>query len=420
MAWGLLDRFMRPKWLLDRVLLVAEHIAEGSGEAPPTLLIDTLRERFGAQRVCIHFADPGMLSPETQESFVAACPAASANATEATAGVLAEAGFWQHALTSSKPIAASATPAAIQDALRPVLEAGGVRDAMAIPLTYRGDVYAVVNLYFKRAVPSTLTSAEDVLRSIRLLGNLVYGALLQEYHASALRESDNVTLAQAQAAAARDGYADGHVALVCALAVALGDAAGLSRTEQEALRTGAMLRDIGKLHVPDYILQKPGPLDAEERACVHEHPVTGARLLLEADFVTDAGHGVESASRTLSMVASIVRSHHERLDGSGYPDGLTGAAVPVLARIVAIADVYAALVADRPYRAALPAPRAVQALQEMAGPALDPALVSLFLARGIPAAVSSELSGPSVPAKVSRTVTAGRERPEDSRLLALP
>ncbi len=398
MAWGVLNNFMRPKRLLDRILLVAEHVAASDDGALPALLIDTLREQFGAQYVCIHFADPGMLSPETRQTLVAACPATSANATEAAGDALAEAGFWQYALTSSKPVTAATTPAAIQDELRPVLEAAGVRDGIAIPLTYRGSIYAVVNLYFRRSVPSTLATAEDVLRSIRLLGNLVYGVVLQEHHERALQGSDRLALALAQAAAVRDGYADGHVARVRALAESLGEAAGLSRAEQEAARKGAMLRDIGKLHVPDYILQKPGPLNAEERALVHEHPVTGARMLLEtdfvvdADFVADAGHGIESASQMLSIVASIVRTHHERLDGSGYPDGLAGSDVHKLARIVAIADVYAALVADRPYRAALPAPRAAEVLMDMAGPKLDADLISLFLSRDVPAVDLSDRS----------------------------
>ena len=281
MAWGFLDRFNRPKWLLDRILLVAEHVAESDGDVLPTLLISTLQEHFGAQHVCIHFTDPGMLRPVTREAVVAACPATSANSTDQAAGG-AEARFWQYALAHGNVVTASTTPAVIQDELRPLLQAVGARDGIAIPLTYRGEVYAVVNLYFKRTVPSKLATAENVMRSIRLLGNLVYGVLLQQYHTSALQESDDVALALAQAVAARDGYADGHVARVCALAGALGEAAGLTFAEQEAVRKGTMFRDIGKLHVPDYVLQKPGPLDAAERALVHEHPLTGERILLQA------------------------------------------------------------------------------------------------------------------------------------------
>ncbi len=399
MAWGFLDRFLRPKWLLDRILLVAEHVAEHESAALPALLIDTLQEHLGAQHACIHFVDPGMLRPETREAVLAGCPATIAKAAGVSETGIKESLLWQLALSSRQIVIASTTPAAVREELRPLLNAVGARDGMAIPLIYQGAVYAVVNLYFKRTVPSKLATAENVLRSIRLLGNLVYSVLLQEYQAGKLQESDRLALALAQAVAARDGYADGHVASVCRLAQGLGVAAGLSRVELDALRLGAMLRDVGKLHVPDYILQKPGALDAEERAAVHEHPLTGEHILLARSNKTGAPPG-----ETLRMAAAAVRSHHERLDGSGYPDSLVGSAIPVLARIVAIVDVYAALTADRPYRAALSAPRAAHVLQEMAGSALDPELVSLFLSRDNPAAVSSEPSEQAAPATTSSTV----------------
>ena len=278
-------------------------------------------------------------------------------------------------------------PAALQDDYRPVLASAGVRDSMAIPLFYQGDAYAVMCLYFRRTVPSRLAAEDEDVSGIRLLGSLVYGALLQQYYTEALQEKDSVTLAMAQAAAVRDGYAAGHVARVRALAAALGEAAGMNRPEVDTVCRGAMLRDIGKLHVPEYILRKPGPLDAAERACAREHPVLGERMLLAG------GKGARVTSESLAMVAFTVRSHHERLDGSGYPDGLTGSAVPTMARIVAIADVFAALTADRPYRPALPAPRAMEALKEMAGPRLDPELVSLFLARNLHTAVAASPAG---------------------------
>ena len=391
MAWGFLDRFVRPRWLLDRILLVAEHVAERDAEELPSLLIDTLREQFGAQHACIHFADPCMLPSATREAMVAACPAASAIAADGANGS-AEAPFWQFALANGKVVTASTTPAAIQDQLRPLLQAVGARDGIAIPLIYRGTVYAVANLYFKRTVSSKLATAENVMRSIRLLGNLVYSVLQQEYSASALQEGEDVVLALAQAIATRDGYDAGHVQRVYTLASELGRAVGLSHAEQIAVCKGAMLRDIGKLYVPDYLLQKPGPLDAAERAFVREHPVTGANMLL------DAGSSMAPSRESPALLVSAIRSHHERLDGSGYPDGLTGSDVPAPARIVAIVDVYAALTADRPYRAALPQPRAVQVLQEMAGLGLDAELVSLFLSRGIHTAVASGLSGQLEPA----------------------
>ncbi len=436
MAWGNADKIVRPKWLLDRILLVGESVAASDDNALPELLIDTLREHFGAEHACIHVAEQGRLRPQTRAALLGACPAGrgggaamvgsaeDASLAEYSGHVGdtghrdAEARFWRYALETRTVVTVSTTPAAIQDELRPLLAAAGARDGMAIPLLYRGDAYAVANLYFPRIVPTKLATAQNVIRSVGLLGNLVYGALQQEYYAGALRGSEGAALALAQAAAARDGYAAGHVARVCALAEALSDAAGVtSPAVREAVRTGAMLRDVGKLSVPDYILQKPGPLDAGERAQVRQHPPIGERMILEAAAAAngqaasgaglEAGTGESRDSKSASddsllLAAAAVRGHHERLDGSGYPDGLAGDAIPLSARIVAIVDVYAALTSDRPYRAALPPPRAVEILREMAGPGLDPELVSLFLARGVPGAISSKPSEHQSPGTASR------------------
>ncbi len=387
MAWGFLDRFSRPKRLLDCVLLVADQVAASDVEKLPAFLFETLREQLGAQRVCIHFADTAILPAEAKETFLSACPASVPGTENAAPAKAVEAQFAQIALSTRQVATASAMPAELQAGLRPVLASAGVRDGMAVPLVYHGDAFGVMCLYFRRTVPSKLAAVDDAARSLRLLGNLVYGALLQQYYTVALQAEESVALAMAQAAATRDGYAAGHVGQVCALAVALGETAGMNRVEIDAVRKGAMLRDIGKLQVPEYVLRKPGPLDAEERACAREHPLHGERMLLAA------GNASLAAGKSFSMVASTVRSHHERLDGSGYPDGLAGSGVPALARIVAIADVFAALTADRPYRTALAAPRAVETLRGMAGPRLDPDLVALFLAGDMLAAAAPKATG---------------------------
>lgn len=385
MAWGILDRFMRPKWLLDRILLVAEYVAETDGKALPTLLIATLRDHFGAERVCIHFADPTIIPTETHSALVGECPTERGSTIEDATQPAAEILFWQQALNTRKVVVASTLPAAVQDGIQPLLQRAGVNDAIAIPLIYRGSVYAVVSLFFARTVPSKLATAENVMRSIRLLGNLLYGVLIHEHQARSLDQSEGIAFSLAQASAARDGYGHGHVARGVALAGALGEAAGLNQIERQAVRKAALFRDIGKLHVPDYILQKPGPLNGSERALVREHPVAGESIMLEA-----AGSGDCAGDEVLALAAGAVRSHHERLDGSGYPAGLSGANVPPLACIIAIVDVFCSLTADRPYRAALPVARASQVLQELAGPALDADFVSLFLAQSIRAADSSD------------------------------
>lgn len=387
MAWGILDRFVRPKGSLDPILLVAEYIAETDGEALPALVVETLRESFGAERVCIHFADPTLLPAETRDAITAQCPCGMRSAAEGTASPTIQTQFWREALNSRRVVVASTMPAAVQEGLRPLLKRAGVRDGIAIPLVYHGYVYAVANLFYRRTVPSKLATMDAAMQSIRLLGNLLYGTLLHKHHAKSLHQSESLTLSLAQATAARDGYGPGHVARGVALASALGMAAGLNRIEQEAVRKAALFRGIGKLHVPDYILQKPGPLAEAERAIVRQHPIAGESILLAAN-----GNAATQGNEVTTLAARAIGSHHERLDGSGYPAGLSGAEVPALSRLVAIVDVYCALTADRPYRAALPEARANQVLQELAGPALDAGLVALFLDEVVPAIGSSDVA----------------------------
>ena len=131
------------------------------------------------------------------------------------------------------------------------------------------------------------------------------------------------------------------------------------------LRRGALLHDIGKIAVPDTILDKPGPLTAEETATIRRHPEDGVRIVERLESVRD--------------VLPLIRWHHERLDGTGYPDRLRGEAIPPLVRILSVADVYDALRSDRPYRGGLPHGKCLEILrQDAAGGGLDPDLVEAF------------------------------------------
>ncbi len=139
---------------------------------------------------------------------------------------------------------------------------------------------------------------------------------------------------------ARDTYTGGHCDRLARYAVAVGEALGVDAAMIRALRLGGYLHDLGKIGVPDGILLKPGPLDAAERERIRAHPGDGADLVL--------------GLRSLEHVRPIMRHHHERWDGTGYPDGLRGEAIPLGARIIAVADVYDALHTERPYKPALP------------------------------------------------------------------
>lgn len=133
------------------------------------------------------------------------------------------------------------------------------------------------------------------------------------------------------------------------------------------LRSAAALHDVGKAEIPAEILEKPGPLSAPERAEVERHTLFGHRILI-ASRLPDA----VSAAR-------IALTHHERFDGSGYPNGLAGEAIPVAGRIVAVADVLDALLTDRPYRRALPLPEALELLATGSGSQFDPTFVQAMV-----------------------------------------
>jgi putative two-component system response regulator len=165
---------------------------------------------------------------------------------------------------------------------------------------------------------------------------------------------------------ARDPYTLGHCDRLSRYAVALGEALGLDHEMLRALRLGGYLHDLGKIAVPDGILLKPGPLDPIEQERIRAHPGAGSDLVL--------------GLRSMELVRPIMRHHHEKWDGSGYPDGLKGAAIPLGARIISVVDVFDALHTERPYKAALPRPEAVSLLiRETDAGYWDPKVVETFL-----------------------------------------
>jgi len=163
---------------------------------------------------------------------------------------------------------------------------------------------------------------------------------------------------------AKDQTTHEHLERVEVYAMEVGKELGLSATELEALRASAVLHDIGKLAVPEYIISKPGRLTPEEFEKMKIHPVVGAELLEQVQFPY--------------AVAPIVRSHHEKWDGSGYPDGLAGEEIPMGARILSAVDCLDALASDRQYRRALPLDEAIAVVRKEAGRSFDPRVVEVL------------------------------------------
>ncbi|MCH7719624.1 MAG: HD domain-containing protein [Planctomycetes bacterium] len=173
-----------------------------------------------------------------------------------------------------------------------------------------------------------------------------------------------------QAIEAKDGFTSNHSWNVAKFAELLSRAYGLSDAEIKDIARGALLHDVGKIGIPDAIINKTGKLTPEEFSVIQEHPVIGARIVAPLD-------GSE-------VLLDPVRHHHEHWDGKGYPDQLSGEDIPLSARLIAVADVFEALISDRPYRKKMSLERAVEILEEEAGKTLDPELVELFCSKVLP------------------------------------
>jgi HD-GYP domain-containing protein (c-di-GMP phosphodiesterase class II) len=181
------------------------------------------------------------------------------------------------------------------------------------------------------------------------------------------REPEAVSVARALActAAIREGAHPAHAELVAALAAQTAERMGLPADAVLRCRLGGWLHDLGKVANPDHILQKPGPLDDGEWAVMRAHPAAGEQIVAGVAALRDA--------------SAAVRHHHERLDGTGYPDRLAGTAIPIEARIVAAADAYAAMTSARVYSAARSPQQAAVELRRSAGSHLDTAVVGALL-----------------------------------------
>jgi putative two-component system response regulator len=178
---------------------------------------------------------------------------------------------------------------------------------------------------------------------------------------------EQIILRLVTASGCRDEETGEHIRRMGEYAAILARSAGWSESEAEAMRLAAPMHDVGKMGIPDEILRKPGKLDREEFEQMKEHTNIGARIL--------EGSGIAM----LDLAREIALRHHEKWDGSGYPGGLRKEAIPLSARIVAICDVYDALVSDRVYRKALPEAEVLAILQEGRGSHFDPDWLDLFL-----------------------------------------
>jgi diguanylate cyclase (GGDEF)-like protein len=236
-------------------------------------------------------------------------------------------------------------------ATAPVVAAEALRES--------GESFVVTASYGSVRVPDEVSTVEAAMRKA---DERMYVRKGLDSRASAGRQSADVLLKILSEQSPSLGV---HLDQVTALAEAVGTRVGLPEEEMAPLLQAASLHDVGKAAIPAEILDKPGPLTDEEREFVHGHTVIGERILW--------------AAPALRRAAKLVRSSHERPDGSGYPDGLSGEAIPKAARIISVCDAYDAIISDRPYRAARSSEEAVEELKRCAGTQFDPEVVDAFV-----------------------------------------
>lgn len=324
--------------------------------------VERLKTFFKTDYACIHFYPNIELGEEIVKSGLLSCPIMSAPTELQQKLLKIETQLDLLAMSSNEIIRHKDALNTIPE-WREFNEEFEFAEGVTVPLYYQNEVYAAINIYHKKA---TVLSKADV-DFLNVFGSCLYGAVKKELMIRELSNRDDLIEAFAKTIEASDNYTGGHVDRVMNYSMNIGRAIGMTSDELRTLRRAALLHDIGKIGVPSKILNKPGRLTDEERKVVEAHPVIAARIFSM----------VEEGSLKKSLDGIIY--HHERIDGAGYPRGLKGDEIPLIARIIAIADTFDALTSDRPYRRGMELSAAVGILKEIKGSQLDSDLVDVFI-----------------------------------------
>jgi putative nucleotidyltransferase with HDIG domain len=238
-----------------------------------------------------------------------------------------------------------------------------------VPLIAKGQIKGVLETYHRSPLkPDQIWT--DFLETLAkqaaiAIDNATLFSDLQSSNAELTLAYDTTLAGWSKALDLRDKETEGHTQRVVEMTIRLARAMGVIEAELTNVRRGALLHDIGKMGIPDEILRKPGPLSAEEWATMRQHPIHAREMLSPIAYLRPA--------------IDIPYNHHEKWDGSGYPNGLKGEQIPLAARIFTVVDVFDALTSDRPYRLAWPREKALDYIREQAGKHFDPAVVEMFL-----------------------------------------
>lgn len=249
-----------------------------------------------------------------------------------------------------------------------------IRSIMLVPILFQNQVRGLI--YVDNRLRTGIFRDEN----LELLSAIAVQAAGAIENARLYNMKKEIILVLANAIEAKDEYTRGHVERVCSYCLAIAKELAMPPEDMRDLEVCSFLHDVGKIGVPDAVLQKPGRLDTEEREKMERHAEMGEHLVQPIDVP--------------SRIKKSIRQHQERWDGQGYPDGLRGENIHIFARIISVADTWDAMTSDRPYRKALPRHEAMAELRKNAGTQLDPVVVEAFL-RAI------ERGEESAPVKVS-------------------
>lgn len=238
----------------------------------------------------------------------------------------------------------------------------GFRSLLGVPLSYRKRAVGMLSIFMR----NTSKLPDSLIPIVSLVAD-VAATVVENSQLVGRLEKNYFSTVEALAAAieAKDPYTRGHSKRVTQYAITLAERLGVAGDKIKDLQYGAMLHDIGKIGVRGQILNKRGRLTPEEYKIIKRHPIIGERIIDRVDFLQGA--------------KPVVRSHHERFNGTGYPDGLRDEEIPLLARIVAVVDFYDALTSERPYRPAFSLEQTMLYIKEGVGADFDPLVAAEFL-----------------------------------------